>query len=61
MTDLVDRLREMAGSPVGLRPVGAGRLCREAADEIERLRAENERLQREFNIACTALGEAKDE
>ena len=37
--DLVARLREMGGSPVSHRPITAGRLCKEAATEIERLRA----------------------
>ena len=37
--DLVERLREMGGSPVSHRPITAGRLCKEAAAEIERLRS----------------------
>ena len=39
MSDLVERLQDMAASAVSLRPITAGRLCKEAADEIERLRA----------------------
>ena len=42
MSDIVERLREMGGSPVSHRPITAGRLCKEAAAEIERLRAECE-------------------
>lgn len=37
MSDIVERLRDVAGS--------GSSLAREAAAEIERLRAENERLQ----------------
>lgn len=39
MSDIVERLREMATGPVSHRPITAGRLCKEAAAEIERLRA----------------------
>ena len=39
MSDIVERLREMAAGPVSHRPITAGRLCKEAATEIERLRA----------------------
>lgn len=39
MSDIVERLREMAAGPVSHRPITAGRLCKEAAAEIERLRA----------------------
>ena len=39
MSDIVERLREMATGPVSHRPITAGRLCNEAAAEIERLRA----------------------
>ena len=39
MSDIVERLREMATGPVSHRPITAGRLCKEATAEIERLRA----------------------
>ena len=37
--DLVSQLREMAAGPVSHWPLTAGRLCKEAAAKIERLRA----------------------
>ena len=42
MTDIVERLRQWAGFGYG---VEASAAMREAADEITRLRAENERLR----------------
>ncbi len=58
MTDLVERLRSMAGWLAA--PAGGGfdaRSVTEAADEIERLRAENQRLTDENARAWNACNE----
>lgn len=49
---LKDMLRNAAGGPVGIQ------MCQEAADALEQLQAENDRLRRERNeavIDMTAL------
>ena len=52
MEKLKDMLRNAAGGPVGIQ------MCQEAADALEQLQAENERLRRERDeavIDMTAL------
>ena len=46
---LKDMLRNAAGSPVGIR------MCQEAADTLEQLQAENDRLRRERDAAVEDL------
>ena len=56
MSDIVERLREMATGPVSHRPITAGRLCNEAAAEIERLRDDIERLRGQGECICPKCG-----
>ena len=46
---LKDMLRNAAGGPVGIQ------MCHEAADALERLQAENDRLKRERDAAVSDL------
>ena len=46
---LKDMLRNAAGGPVGIQ------MCQEAADALEQLQAENDRLRRERNDAISQL------
>lgn len=46
---LKDMLRNAAGGPVGIQ------MCQEAADALEQLQAENDRLRRERNDAIRQL------
>ncbi len=48
---LKDMLRNAAGGPVGIQ------MCREAADALEQLQAENDRLKRERDAAVKDLNE----
>lgn len=50
---LKDMLRNAAGGPVGVQ------MCREAADALEQLQAENGRLKRERDAAVKDLGKIK--
>ena len=46
---LKDMLRNAAGGPVGIQ------MCQEAADALEQIQAENDRLRRERNDAIRQL------
>lgn len=46
---LKDMLRNAAGGPVGIQ------MCQEAADALEQLQAENERLKKERNAAVESI------
>lgn len=48
---LKDMLRNAAGGPVGIQ------MCQEAADALEQLQAENDRLKRERDAAVKDLNE----
>ena len=48
---LKDMLRNAAGGPVGIQ------MCQEAADALEQLQAENDRLRRERDAAVKDLNE----
>lgn len=52
---LKDMLRNAAGSPVGIR------MCQEAADTLEQLQAENDRLKRERDAAVKDISDLIDE
>lgn len=56
MSDLIERLRTRNHSSIGF---GVGPVCDEAAAELERLQAENERLRRGECI-CVKCGLRKD-
>lgn len=52
---LKDMLRNAAGSPVGIQ------MCQEAADALEQLQAENDRLRRERDAAVKDISDLIDE
>lgn len=65
MTDIVERLRICAGGPGDTHTVVICRLtrdtARDAADEIERLRAQRDAAHLACEIAFKALAEARGE
>ena len=52
---LKDMLRNAAGGPVGIQ------MCQEAADVLEQLQAENDRLKRERDAAVKDISDLIDE
>ena len=52
---LKDMLRDAAGGPVGIQ------MCQEAADALEQLQAENDRLRRERDAAVKDISDLIDE
>ena len=52
---LKDMLRNAAGGPVGIQ------MCQEAADALEQLQAENDRLKRERDAAVKDISDLIDE
>ena len=52
---LKDMLRDAAGGPVGIQ------MCQEAADALEQLQAENDRLKRERDAAVKDISDLIDE
>ena len=53
--NLKDMLRNAAGGPVGIQ------MCQEAADALEQLQAENDRLRRERDAAVKDISDLIDE